>query len=559
MAEDPNRRCTCGFRRFREKRTSVETTVNRWMLFDSNTGGGFGATPFGIYFGSGAGGSGQDSWGEFTGTLRQTTRELVCENCKRIRLNRTLGSAAVFGAYLAEPYFYVALSDAQRPFSCYEIRLEDSSGVVLTAPLKFVPGLPPPIIADPPSNTAETPPAGADTVDTLLRARIPDVPKTASYLVTFIDRCSGTETSLVTVTLEEPPMILTTDQAELNGYPTLWLSQKFNTPTQDAAGATKGIPLDYCEAVIEYDARFGTVPSSQGWTHQAGAGTGTPGNYALVEGGVLRGSTPGGGSNPSYWEADEALSAAPLEVHGYATYLWETDFFTTNYGDGVDFQALFAANAGNYNGFRFTYRNELLYVSDMENGTHPAWSNSEYEEHGWHTTAGSSRSGDAELTHNGVKDRLGAHFGTQTGPASADEIRARFGDVNGEGITAFFKNFVVSTPGRFVRPWFRAIAPVADPKLRIYLIRDVVASGGSTIRLKSYYGAGTSSPYAIPGSTAEATVNLVDANIVYSVALDMTGISANQPFYFTLERDWTSSDETLLSTAWLLYATVRSS
>ena len=64
---------------------------------------------------------------------------------------------------------------------------------------------------------ASSPPAGAATVDTLLRARLPAVPVTGTYTFTFVDRCAVVETTLVAVVLEEAPMIIVPQDADLNG------------------------------------------------------------------------------------------------------------------------------------------------------------------------------------------------------------------------------------------------------------------------------------------------------------------------------------------------------
>jgi hypothetical protein len=523
------------------------------MEFDAGAvGGGFGSTHFGTFFGAGAFGS----WGLFTGTRRTVQQSVVCENCSRVRLNKTLGGVAIFGTYVDGDHFVVVASDVGL-VTCFELRFE-GAGRTFTAPVVRRVGTPLPVAATPPATTAPLPPAGAELANTILQARLPEVPETGEYTVTFVDRCAGVEVPLVTLTLEEPPMIITPDQAELGGFPDLWLRQSYNTPTQPASGSAKGIPLDYCEAVIEYDARLGSLPSAQGWTHQAGGGSGVPGNYALVEGGALRAGTPGS-SNPSYWEADESLSAAPAEVHAYAAYLLEADTPTPAVGESLDLQALFASSGGAYQGGRLNFKDGLLYATQLNLGGETAWSLSEYDEHGWHFTALDSIGTDAVVIHNDVLDRVGSLFGSVAGPAPADEIRARFGDVVGQGITAYIRNFVVSTPGRFIRPMFRGVAPVDDPVLRLYVTRDNTAAAGLGVRLLVKYASGTTSPYALPSTALGSTINMPTANSMMEVAFTLTGLTAGQPIVFTVERDWSSGADTLESTVWLNQATIRSS
>ncbi len=552
MTTDPHQRCTCGFRRFRERRIKTEEDIQRWMFFDNFKGGGFGSTPFGTFFGAGVDGL----WGLFDSTLKVTVQEVVCENCQRIRLSKNLGGIAVFASYISGGWFYVVASDVGRPITCFDLKFEGPETFVV--PLELALGAIPPIFADPPPMTSPTLPSGAPTVDTQLRGRIPDVPETANYTVSVVDRCAGTETPLVTVLLEAPPMIITPDQADINGAPDFWLRQRLLFPTQIASGSTRGIPLDYCEAVLEFDARFGTLPDSQSWSHEAGAGTGAPSDYSLVEGGVMRAGTPGA-TNPSYWEKAITVSSAPSVVNYYAAYLWETDTAGSGFGEGLDFQALFAASAGAYSGLRTTHRDGVYYATALDSSAETAGFGGEYDVNGWNYAAGETDGTDEHSYLNGFLGVTSGLFGTQPGPAPGDEIRARFGDVVGEGVTAYIRNFVVSTPGRFIRAHFKASAPVSDPVLRLYLIGDLPASGDLTARILVRYGSGTATPYALPATIAEQTLNLVDANTVYELAFNLSGLTANLPFLFTVERNWVHGDDTRQSTVWLLQATVRSS
>lgn len=552
---DPNQRCTCGFREFRERRDVSQATVQRWMFFDDFTGGGFGSTPFGTYFGAGIDGT----WGEFEATLTSTTQVVECKNCARIRVNTVLGAFTPIASYVSGSYFYVVGADLLVPATCYEIRFDGpaGSGISLTVPLKRVVGALPSIAATAPPTTAEAPPSGAILADDRLRAKLPDIPQTATYLITLVDRCSDIETTLVARTFEAPPMVIDPSQADLSGYPRLLgIHQNLNFATQIGSGPINGIPFDYCEAVLEYDSRFGTLPSSQGWTHQAGGGIGVAGNYSLVEGGLLRAGTPGG-ANPSYWEDDASLAAAPTEVHSYASYLVEADTTTPADGEGLDFQALFAANAANYAGVRWTHRDADLYLTDLNTGGGAIWAGGNNTGPGWHETAGDADATANVVRHNGTRDTDYA-FGTGTA-APADEIRARFGDVVGEGVTAYLKNFVVSSPGSFVRAWFRSVAPVTAPVLRLYFTADTTGGLDKTATFLIRYGLGTAGPYSMPTQTISQTVNFVDPNVMYEMAVNLTGMGANAPMWFTVERDWADSSDLIQSTVWMHQGTLRSS
>jgi hypothetical protein len=49
------------------------------------------------------------------------------------------------------------------------------------------------------------------------------------------------------------------------------------------------------------------------------------------------------------------------------------------------------------------------------------------------------------------------------------------------------------------------------------------------------------------------------ANLIYEVSLTLTGLTADRPFTFTVERDWAHAEDDMQATMWLAMATVRSS
>lgn len=541
-------RCTCGFTRFRERRAVVEDSVQRWMYFtNSGVGGGFGATPFGTFFGAGSSGA---TWGLFDVTNKQTSLEVYCENCQRIRRTSTLGGISPLGVYISDGYLYVAAADVVFPVTCYSIRL-DGELDSYTAPLVYTTGTPPAIVAETPSTTAPTP--TGITVDTLLRARLPDIADSGTYSVVLVDRCCGCERTLATVDLEAMPMVIVPQVGDLNDIPSLWLRQSLNTPSaQPASGSRIGVPLEYCEAVLEYDARFATLPADQSWTHTTSGG-GAESDFQLTAGGVLLAQTPGGGST-SYWEKAASLAGPPSEVHSYTSYLSISDTTTPAEGEGLSFEALYASNGGAYRGSRWAYRDGNLNLTQLNNSADSAFS-PVGNASGWHRTAGSVDSSKNLTIHN--DSLLTTYSYGTTGTAGADEIRARFGDRVGKGLEAYVKQFVVSTPGRFVRAMFVGYAPISAPKLRLYLVSDLQPTSSRAARVLVRYGVGTGDPYGIPGSSTGYTVNFVAPNTVYEVPFDLTGLTANYPFWFTVERDWTSTDDTCEATVWLIQATVR--
>jgi hypothetical protein len=545
--EQPNRRCTCGFTRFREVIRKTEGSVERWMFFE-DPGGGFGATPFGTYFGSGSG----TAWGLFTGSLRMVRRDTVCESCSRVRVSKLLGSIAVFGAFIDNGYIYLVASDLSLPAVCYSIRFVGPKSFEI--PLSFFPGVPPAVFQSTPPITAPTPPPGAVTVNSMLRAQVPEVEITGTYTVIFVDRCFGREYPIAEVTLEAPPMIFTPLDADLGGAPRQWLyGGSVYYDLVQPSGIRVSIPFDYCEAVAEYDARLNTLPDAQGWTHQ---GTGVPWNFQLINGKVLKMQIVAGQS--SYWRKTISLPSNPGRIYGYSYFAPDALTFT-NPGDGYTFEGRYALSVGGaYAGMRLNFAGNLPRATTL-NGANNTTLRSDQAPPGFVVLAGGDNNSDSiEGAWFEGESFRGSFFGT-TGLSSAFEMIAEFGDKGAAGNNiAYIRNVVISAAGRFIRPMFTAFAQVTNPKLRLYLIADSNSSVDKSARFLIRYGVGTGDPYVMPASTTSQTVNFTAANVVFEVPFTLTGLTAQQPFWFTIERDWTHVDDKLVATVHLMQCTVRS-
>jgi hypothetical protein len=547
-AQYPNRRCTCGFTRFREIIRKTEETVERWMFFE-DPGGGFGATPFGTYFGAGSG----TGWGLFSNPLRTTRRDTVCESCSRVRISKLLGSIAVFGAFIDNGYFYVVASDLSLPATCYSVRFDGPES--FEVPLSFFAGVPPAVLAPTPPTTAPSPPIGAATVDSMLRALVPEVVITGTYTVVLVDRCCGCEYPIAEVTLEAPPMIFTPLDADLGGAPQQWLyggSVHYDL-VQPASGIRLSIPFDYVDAVAEYDSRLNSLPSAQGWTHQ---GAGVPGNYQLIDGKGLQMLIVAGQS--SYWSKTISLSASPGRIYGYSYFAPNTITFT-NPGDGYYFQGRYALSVGGtYAGARLNFAGGLPRTTALD-GLSGSTLRSTQSPPGWLRLSGGDDNFDGiEAAWFEAEGSRGAYFGTDGLPA-AFEMIAEFGDRGAAGNDlAYIRNTVISAGGRFIRPQFTAFAQVANPRLRLYLIADSNSSPDKSARFLVRYGVGTGDPYVTPPSTTSQTVNFTTANVMFEVPLTLTGLTAQQPFWFTIERDWAHVDDKLVATVHMTQCTVRS-
>lgn len=524
------------------------------MLFDTTGLSGFGTTPFGTFFGAGSGGL----WGLFDGTFKTTVLDTLCESCQRVRSTKNLGGITPFATYTENGYVYLIASDVALA-TCFSMRFTGPDGSVYETPLSYLPGVAPPpaLVSAAPPTTALTPPPGAVLAGSLLRARLPEVERTGLYLVELVDRCCGCETPLVTVTLEAPPMILSPLHADLGGAPRQWLFGQYGVSPggQPASGSRISIPFDKCAVVHEYDARFGTLPASQSWTHQ---GLGAAGDYALVEGGALRGQT----ALTSYWERTTVVSANPGQCYAYVSINPLAEPAAGVVGEGADFTARYATALGQpYHGVRVTYYDRIWHGTRLDDASDAALKTAE-EPRGWSAVAAFDENTDNReqvwFDSEGGSSLAATTFGTD-GVAAALDVTSRWGDTVGGGTDVLYRNFVASYGGRFIRPMWQAFAQVTNPVLRLYLVADANGSILKTARFRIRYVQMTGLPYAMPTNTVDATLNFVVPNTVYELPFTLAGLTANLPFVFTVERVWDHGDDGLQATVHLLSASVRSS
>lgn len=197
-ASNPNRRCPCGYTRFREGVSSASAAVERWVLFDDTEIGGFGITEFGTFFGAGQG----STYGLFPGTQHVVSKTVTCESCGRVRSAKNLGGAIPFGMYVVDNVAVVVCSDVARPITGYSLSAYEPGGLGFEVQLSYQSGVPGAFIATTPVTTSTTPLGAA--ADTMLVATILEVVLTGSYLFTFLDNNSGHNTPLATIFLEAP-------------------------------------------------------------------------------------------------------------------------------------------------------------------------------------------------------------------------------------------------------------------------------------------------------------------------------------------------------------------
>lgn len=522
--------------------------VERWVLFDPASGG-FGATAFGTWFGSS---TGTGVWGLFSSTLEVGATEVSCEKCGRLRRTIARGGAAFFGSYVAGNHYYVVVSDLTPPITCFSLRFTGPETFLVD--LSAGVGAPPPILADAPAQTSEVLPPGQPSANALLLATLPEVTRTGTYTVSIVNTCAGTETVLASIFLEAEPMLMTPQDADLNGLFPLALLRRFVPDPLPHSGVRSAIPLDFCRAVIEYDARLGTDPSAQGWTHGT-ASAGSPSDFTVLNGGALEIDTTG--PNDSYFERILTLPVAPgSRCAMYAYYMPEDLPASFNTGAGLNFEASFAAAAADYNGVRIAQRDNFLYGVQLAGFSENVAGN--IARRGWNRVL-------AETSISPARNRISNDnltvetfaFGTSPGPAPAHRLTARFGDFLGEGLHAYLRNIVASAPGRFIRAFFDTYTQVSAPILRLYLYADPPATADRLIRLRIRYGSGTANPAGIPTSVVDQTVNFSTTLSMLEVPIQLTGLTSNSTIRFSVERVAAHAEDTMQGTAWLTHATLR--
>lgn len=541
-----NRRCVCGFDVFRQEIQRSTSTVNAWVQYEaSNEGSGLGSTPLGGHLGSsGSGGSG---WGWLEGTLRIATSRVTCTSCGRVRQNAPLSSLAVYGTYVTGRTVYIVGSHGLRNATCYRLRITGPGGVY-EAPFGLG-GSPQPLVLNtPPLVTQPTPTPGEPRADTLLVAQLPDVSLPGTYTLELVDGCFGYTVSLGTLELEIEPMLLHPTDATLNGLPALrTLLRQHASAAAPGSGGRVAIPFDYCAGVLEYDARLGTLPDAQGWTH---GGSGNPADFQLVNGRMLRLIS----ATDTYYEKEVVLPASPSKSTTYGR-VSAVDANAGSDGDGLVLDGRHAPNAAAFRGSKFCLRDGESYLTDLGDTSEYATSDS-VEEGFTDFLIDTDANGSLALVNNTQAPRL---LTGSVGTAAAHTLRAVFGDVGGTGVSsADIQNFVVSTPGRFMRAKFDAYALVTNPVIRLYLYADTLPTVDNSARILVKYG-NISDANDLPTLAVSQTQVFATSNLIYEVPIQLTGLTADRPFTFTVERDWTHPEDTMQATMWMVYASIRSS
>jgi hypothetical protein len=342
-------------------------------------------------------------------------------------------------------------------------------------------------------------------------------------------------------------------EAQINGAPDFWRGIDWRLETLPVPNPDErelaGIPFDKVHALLEYDARFGTLPAEQGWEPNSDAATQL---YRLDDEGILQFRIA---TQPAFFTAQARLrEEVPIQVHAYSNILLER--IPNVLSEGIDgfeqrveakearaaFRGMRADWVRISNGREFHY--VTLNSSEILASPQPV----DPMRGVWHQLSlqGDYQSERTLLHLDGQLDEIElGRFGRIPNRAIRPSLRAAFGFRRESGaVNGRLRNFVVSAPGRFIRAWLRLEAPVDAPILRLGFIPQERVSGG--VRFRVRYGE-VVEPVRIPSQIAEATLKLNEAEPTQETPLDipLDGVQAGEPFLLTLERLSLHDDDTL--------------
>jgi hypothetical protein len=349
------------------------------------------------------------------------------------------------------------------------------------------------------------------------------------------------------------PVVIDLAAADINGAPEFWRGVDWHEDTFPApadAEPIAGIPFDPVRVLLEYDARFGTLPADQGWTPNDEEAASS---YRLDDHRALRFEIA---DRPSFFTAEAELPAeSSSQLHAYA------NLFVDPVPDADE-----AGFAG------FTQRVEANHPPRPFRGMRADWVRT--QEHGdFHyvtlngrervgsaepdgepgrdghavSLQGDERAGRALVSLDGQVEELAlAAFGQgPRGPERAT-LRALFGFQRTTGrVAGGVRNIVVSSEGRYLRVWVRTEAPTAAPVLQLGFVTQERVTAG--VRFRVRYGHAREDETALPVRLAEATLKLDDVEAGHEVRLEipLTAARGAAPLLLTLERDALHPDDTL--------------
>lgn len=427
--------------------------------------------------------------------------------------------------------------------------------------------VPPPAPPNPGKVIPEPPPPAPEPLPT----KCPDEPETDGTL---------------TIMPEDVNDLTVTD---INGAPEFWRGldwreNVFPVPT-DEGRRQEGVPFDKVRVLLEYDARYGTKPAEQGWRPNSEEADAL---YRLDARGGLQFDID---DRTAFYTAHAVLAESPAQVHAYAAVFLESapDASKENFRG---FEQRVEANEEDehFRGMRAEWVKApdglaLRYLS--LDGRDAVGSNEAgREKRAWHELSmqscfnddinlgcmsgcvpsvlkaslsrgggrrseacekGAGRGGLAVLSLDGRIDQFGLDkFGRSGDEDKRAGLRALFGFRGKEGrVTGRIRNFVASSPGRYIRAWMRGDTPSRSPVLRLGFVTPERVTGAARFRVR--YGRLRRDDAGLPLRLVEATLNLENAEpaTVQTLEMPLTAARARETIIVTLERDSLHRDDTL--------------
>jgi hypothetical protein len=379
------------------------------------------------------------------------------------------------------------------------------------------------------------------------------------------------------------PVVIDLATADINGAPGFWRGVDWREDTFPAPPEGEpiaGIPFDRVTALLEYDARFGTLPAEQGWTpNDEGAAQ----RFRLDDHRALLFELDGG---PAFFTAEAGLEReSPTQLHAYVN-LFLDQIPDAQEGSFDGFTQLVEANhpARPFRGLRADWarsseREEFHYVTLDGRGRVGSARPDGEPGREWHAVSlqatyihipertgclskllkmgkadagataepGDESAGCALVSLDGqVEEFTLKAFGEGRGGPERAALRAVFGFAGKAGsVVGRLRNFVVSSPGRYLRAWMRAQSPSAEPVLQLGFVTQERATAG--VRFRVRYGSAEEGETALPLRIAEGTLKLeeVEAGRETRLEIPLPAARRGDNLLLTLERDSLHPEDTL--------------
>ena len=373
-------------------------------------------------------------------------------------------------------------------------------------------------------------------------------------------------------------IILSPYDADVNGAPNYyvtgnWRPRISSSTEQKDSGSIHSVPLDWCDKVLEYDIRFGGKPNAgtqpTAWSPQPNAAAADAWTQEDLGGSERSLRLDVANAVSSFWQAEATLTANPDRVVAYATFMVDSFGGSSNVESGFEMRAVAAENASTLRGVRGVWTNSFNYVKLATATAVPVSTTVPIDDvtANWHRVAFDAPVVGGSNTILSLDDSINidtkATFGSVSNPGGT-KLFARFGKVlsggSNDAVTARIRNFVASAPNRFVRAWFRAFATGTTMTLRLVLVPDTFlpVAGNNAARIKVRWASrpAASNPFAVPSSSSSQDIIFTTANTVKLVDFSLTGLTAGQPMWFTVEREFGIVSNETKGTVHLLQAII---